>query len=1042
MSLKDTDVRTPGIASIARKWKLPVAEVARLVAQGAKHEKEHNTNQSKAEEVARDHINERPDYYKMLSKAEKTKVKIKEETGISGVRGLGYVTGDPAVDPVQSYIDTNSMAYQDENGNKLDLIKKKHLEYHNSKLGFNFFDPTDGNASNKTLKEAKHPLQVNFDKYRKGKLNELGGNVGYEGLTDAAPKGRRNVDLEEGPKLDKAKKIAKTVAVTGMTAANMYTMGDAISQHKSHPQTDMVRAATTLPGAAGWGASAVHYGKKGYDLAKATLKKKKQMEEDAVNEDLRKWFREKWVRYDTKGNIKGPCAREEGEGKPKCRPLASARAMSKDERAKSARRKRREDPVADRPGKGGKPIMVNTNEETLLEKNVPTNPALWARAKAQAKAKFDVYPSAYANGWASKWYKSKGGGWKSAANESVDEACWDNYKQKGMKKKGNKMVPNCVPVEEQGSSATPYTERPTYESAAWQRKAGKNPEGGLNRKGIASYRRENPGSKLSMAVTTEPSKLDPDSKPAKRRKSFCARMGGMPGPMKDEKGRPTRKALSLRKWNCEEENKYPQTAERGIYEASADLANQMSDEKRKQKKEYEVPNRSTLAKNTFNKNTRELHKAHKHGKAHEVIGNLSDSHLKMLHKSGTGYQNPEHKSLRSTVNYHAHQEMKGRGLLVKKINVKETTQIDEKAPPGAKYERMVKHIKAGYAKDGLTKKEKGIAFATAWKAKNKELKEDALDADSINAISREARFRDPQSLKGVLHVIHNRMTSGKYASSAKGVLSQKGQFAAYGKGAAKGMNDADRQNIQKTWDDVSSGRDKDITGGANEFRTTSSKNRPGGQVIGGNTYYKTGSFAKAKTPEPTQVASAPKVDVPKAPETPKTPEAPKPTQVASAPETPKMQNPDQNITKIASAPAPTQVSQLDTKDKKPIAELHTPTPERLGRYISRSAKQRKQALKGPKDDVKTWERKHHFIQSAFKKLTKENMKDSDWLYGNGQLKEELQMENQNLINEALENILENNLNDMKENLLAAINEKAMEKLEERKKAIAADYFAQ
>jgi hypothetical protein len=87
-------------------------------------------------------------------------------------------------------------------------------------------------------------------------------------------------------------------------------------------------------------------------------------------------------------------------------------------------------------------------------------------------------------------------------------------------------------------------------SAAWQRKEGKNPEGGLNKAGIASYRRENPGSKLSMAVTTKPSKLDPDSKAAKRRKSFCARMGGMPGPMKDEKGRPTRKALSLRKWNC------------------------------------------------------------------------------------------------------------------------------------------------------------------------------------------------------------------------------------------------------------------------------------------------------------------------------------------------------------------------------------------------------------------------------------------------------------------------------------------------------------
>lgn len=85
---------------------------------------------------------------------------------------------------------------------------------------------------------------------------------------------------------------------------------------------------------------------------------------------------------------------------------------------------------------------------------------------------------------------------------------------------------------------------------AWQRKEGKNPEGGLNAKGVASYRRENPGSKLKMAVTTPPSKLKPGSKSAKRRKSFCARMSGVSGPMKKPNGKPTRKALALRKWNC------------------------------------------------------------------------------------------------------------------------------------------------------------------------------------------------------------------------------------------------------------------------------------------------------------------------------------------------------------------------------------------------------------------------------------------------------------------------------------------------------------
>ena len=86
-----------------------------------------------------------------------------------------------------------------------------------------------------------------------------------------------------------------------------------------------------------------------------------------------------------------------------------------------------------------------------------------------------------------------------------------------------------------------------YETAAWRRKEGKNPTGGLNAKGVASYRRENPGSHLKMAVT---GKVKPGSKASKRRKSFCARMGGMPGAMKKPNGEPTRKALALRKWKC------------------------------------------------------------------------------------------------------------------------------------------------------------------------------------------------------------------------------------------------------------------------------------------------------------------------------------------------------------------------------------------------------------------------------------------------------------------------------------------------------------
>jgi hypothetical protein len=96
-------------------------------------------------------------------------------------------------------------------------------------------------------------------------------------------------------------------------------------------------------------------------------------------------------------------------------------------------------------------------------------------------------------------------------------------------------------------NSSPFLKKKT---AAWTRKEGKDPKGGLNEKGVKSYRKENPGSKLQTAVTTPPSKLKKGSKAAKRRKSFCARMSGVKGPMKKPNGKPTRKALALRKWNC------------------------------------------------------------------------------------------------------------------------------------------------------------------------------------------------------------------------------------------------------------------------------------------------------------------------------------------------------------------------------------------------------------------------------------------------------------------------------------------------------------
>jgi hypothetical protein len=92
---------------------------------------------------------------------------------------------------------------------------------------------------------------------------------------------------------------------------------------------------------------------------------------------------------------------------------------------------------------------------------------------------------------------------------------------------------------------TTTKKKTTHKTAAWTRKEGKNPEGGLNAKGRASAKAE--GHNLKPPVSAEAAKSSP--KKAARRKSFCARMGGMPGAM-EKNGKPTRKALALRKWDC------------------------------------------------------------------------------------------------------------------------------------------------------------------------------------------------------------------------------------------------------------------------------------------------------------------------------------------------------------------------------------------------------------------------------------------------------------------------------------------------------------
>ena len=365
-------------------------------------------------------------------------------------------------------------------------------------------------------------------------------------------------------------------------------------------------------------------------------------ESKSGDSSLRDWFSKSrssdgtpgWVQLGGKYSGK-PCAKQPGQTtKPKCGSSKMKRNLSKDEEEAAFRRKNKKDPNPDRKGKA---INVKT-EETMKESHVPGKPAeklsavtsipknerdaarerLLAKAKAKraankslgeaagekdacykkVKATAKVWPSAYASGrlvqcrkkGAANWgNKTKKEEFENHTFERLMEKCWKGYRAYGMKKKGNRMVPNCKPVGEETvhegrivraairaidktnppllnskrrkivdalrrkeiSDTVKRNAKKSYSGKAaadvkedWQKKSGKNPEGGLNEKGRKSYERQNPGSDLKR-----PSKKVGNP----RRKSFCARMSGMKKKLTSKKTAndpDSRINKSLRAWNC------------------------------------------------------------------------------------------------------------------------------------------------------------------------------------------------------------------------------------------------------------------------------------------------------------------------------------------------------------------------------------------------------------------------------------------------------------------------------------------------------------
>jgi hypothetical protein len=246
-------------------------------------------------------------------------------------------------------------------------------------------------------------------------------------------------------------------------------------------------------------------------------------------ENLRKWFQSRstdgtpgWVQV-----VSGkPCARQAGQkSTPKCVSSSKRASMTKAERKSAQRRKRAADPNQPQKSGAAKPTYVPTDKP---KKEMNEEKGKKDACYHKVKARYKVWPSAYASGALVKCRKKGAKSWGTKSESIINTYASIAYALVEGKK---------------GTMPKNFSVKSGDKSEA----------GGLTAKGVARYRAANPGSKLKTAVTTKPSKLKKGSKAANRRKSFCSRMSGMKKRLTSAKTAndpDSRINKALRKWNC------------------------------------------------------------------------------------------------------------------------------------------------------------------------------------------------------------------------------------------------------------------------------------------------------------------------------------------------------------------------------------------------------------------------------------------------------------------------------------------------------------
>ena len=565
------------VEQIAKKHRMNVSDIQKQLDMGAPIEHEHTKNQKLAVEIALQHLDEIPDYYTRLKKMEASAKK--EHKKFKDVKEmLNWGTKSESTDSLNYDWNTPVRERPDRYCPKCEKLEIRSECKYGPRYWDMFSLPAELITSKKEYNTIMpHPANEEKDYEYSMARSELSTIMNAARRLKKKMKGEGNIEAWVQSKITKAADYIDTAADyidSGESKVNEDVTIEDANGNTFLQIIDIIRADRLVKEGSKSGDQGLHdwFGK-------------------SKSSDGKKG----WVQLGGKFAGK-PCARQEGQtSTPKCGSSKMAANLSPEKEERAFKRKNRLDPNQPEKTAGTKPTNVRTEELNLQEVKDKQGKSSGKKDACynKVKSRYDVWPSAYASGALVKCRKVGADNWGTKS-----EDCWDGYKQEGMKKKGKKIVPNCVPEQlsfeiggghkaaqkqakirnlATGTSnpnekkvalgklsgpslplANSYTPKTFSKfmaeaSPAWQRKEGKNSEGGLNKKGIASYRKENPGSNLSLAVTTKPSELKKGSKSANRRKSFCSRMSGMKKKLTSAKTANdpnSRINKSLRKWNC------------------------------------------------------------------------------------------------------------------------------------------------------------------------------------------------------------------------------------------------------------------------------------------------------------------------------------------------------------------------------------------------------------------------------------------------------------------------------------------------------------